>query len=106
MAVPKTTMREYCCPVTGKNDVRTSRQGANLQAEAKARTVEHLPELDFWLGVTSADPAHHAAARGAGNDVSHESQGERELAACFAFFQGKKVRNQDASNLFDDRNDY
>ena len=71
MPVPKTTMSEYHRPIARQHDIRFARKRAIVESEAKTPGMKPFAENHFGPRVCSADPGHHPASSGRGDDVSH-----------------------------------
>lgn len=72
MTVPETSMGKENRPVSWKNDIGLSWQGALMEPEPETCRVQSASQYEFRFGVFTPDARHHPATHFRGNDVRHE----------------------------------
>ena len=71
--MPKASVYEDDGAVLGKHDIRFSGKVFSMQAEAKAVSMQHRPNLFFRICVGPLNAGHHPAASSGINNIRHSA---------------------------------
>ena len=69
--MPKASIDKNCCPILSHNDIGLAWYAFHIKAIAVAVLPQPLPDLQFGLGIPTADVRHHFVALLGGEVVSH-----------------------------------
>ena len=80
MLVPEATMNKYGQPVSGKHQIRGTRQRRNMQPIAESCRPHPAPNIDLRASIPASNPGHHAGPflwrQGIGHN-QYQTVGER-----------------------------
>ncbi|HET8635557.1 MAG TPA: hypothetical protein VFL96_01775 [Acidobacteriaceae bacterium] len=72
-------MDEHCRPISGKYDVRPTREARASQPISETSGMERMTHKPLQLGIGAADAGHHPAAGRMIDDIGHAADDRRRL---------------------------